>query len=272
MGRRDTGKATETATAKPDQDEATADDDAGAVNKISKFVECHNAVENNSDVAMEEHSDENPANDKVKNASSAVSSVVGDVKENEQEEDAEMGAAVATSVTDESSVDPSNSCNSSSNGKNESSEESEQSESENGDEEPANSKKDDSEMKNHNFQKIEFEENQDKISNAANDDKDNMEDASTSTSNAAKNEEFESSARDDPTATETAEEEEEQEELYDLKIIFSIKELSKSKPRLCSGEGCKLAACCVWASNLSPDEPWYYCVDCQEQVRTVRSG
>jgi len=267
MGRRDTRKATETAT-KPDHDEATADGDAGAVNKISKFVESHNVVENNSDVAMEENSDENPANDEVKNASSTVSSAVDHVRKNEQEEDAEMGAAVATSVTDESSVDPSNSSYSSSNGKNESSEESEQSESENSDEEPANSNKDDGEMKNRNLQKIEFDENQDKNSDvtaAANDEKDNTEDASTSTSKAAKNEEFETLVQDDPAATETAEEEEEQDELYDLKIIFSMKELSKSKPRLCSGEGCKLAACCVWASNLNPDEPWYYCVDCQEQ-------
>ena len=55
-----------------------------------------------------------------------------------------------------------------------------------------------------------------------------------------------------------------EEELWDLKVVFAAKEIAKAKPIMCSTEGCNLVACCVWASNLDPESPWYNCLDCQE--------
>jgi hypothetical protein len=56
---------------------------------------------------------------------------------------------------------------------------------------------------------------------------------------------------------------EEEEELWDLKVVFSARDISKTNPILCSTEDCGLVACSVWSSNLDPEKPWYTCLDCQ---------
>mmetsp|Transcript_24282 Transcript_24282/g.51509 ORF Transcript_24282/g.51509 Transcript_24282/m.51509 type:complete len:1060 (+) Transcript_24282:126-3305(+) len=62
-------------------------------------------------------------------------------------------------------------------------------------------------------------------------------------------------------------EDEDEYELWDLKKVFSAKELKKKKPTMCSYRnynGCDLVACSVWVSNKDP-EPWYSCLDCQQE-------
>ena len=53
------------------------------------------------------------------------------------------------------------------------------------------------------------------------------------------------------------------EEKWDLKKILSHSEITQKRPTRCATENCKLVACCVWVSNLSPDEEWHSCIDCQ---------
>lgn len=62
---------------------------------------------------------------------------------------------------------------------------------------------------------------------------------------------------------ENDEDDEEQEELWDLKVVFSARDISKPNPILCSTVDCGLVACSVWSSNLDPEKPWYTCLDCQ---------
>jgi hypothetical protein len=57
---------------------------------------------------------------------------------------------------------------------------------------------------------------------------------------------------------------EEKEELWDLKVVLSTKQIRTTHPTLCQTDGCNLVACCVWSSNLDPETPWYSCLDCQE--------
>ncbi len=57
---------------------------------------------------------------------------------------------------------------------------------------------------------------------------------------------------------------EEKEELWDLKVVLSTKQLRTAHPTLCQTDGCNLVACCIWSSNLDPETPWYSCLDCQE--------
>jgi len=56
------------------------------------------------------------------------------------------------------------------------------------------------------------------------------------------------------------------EEVWELKKVFSVKELKKSKPTMCShcgtDEECDLVACSVWVSSL--DGNWFSCLDHQE--------
>ena len=54
-----------------------------------------------------------------------------------------------------------------------------------------------------------------------------------------------------------------EEELWELKEIMTAADLAKSKAKQCNTENCPLVACSAWASNLSPNEYWYACVDCQ---------
>lgn len=58
-------------------------------------------------------------------------------------------------------------------------------------------------------------------------------------------------------------ENEEEGELWDLRMILSPTQLLQNPPIICSTATCSTAACCIWASNLAPDEPWYSCLDCQ---------
>ena len=60
-----------------------------------------------------------------------------------------------------------------------------------------------------------------------------------------------------------AEEEEEKEELWDLKMVLSAKQILSPHPVICQTDGCNLVACCIWSSNLDPETPWYSCLDCQ---------
>jgi hypothetical protein len=55
-----------------------------------------------------------------------------------------------------------------------------------------------------------------------------------------------------------------EEEMWDLKKILPHSQITKECPIKCSTEDCRLAACCVWVSNLSPLSKWYSCIDCQE--------
>ena len=54
-------------------------------------------------------------------------------------------------------------------------------------------------------------------------------------------------------------------EVWDLTKIFSVKELNKSKPKMCShGEtekDCQLVACSKWHSK--GQSSWFSCLDCQ---------
>jgi hypothetical protein len=54
-----------------------------------------------------------------------------------------------------------------------------------------------------------------------------------------------------------------EEEMWDLTKILPHSQVTKECPIKCSTEDCRLAACCVWVSNLSPNK-WYCCIDCQE--------
>jgi hypothetical protein len=60
------------------------------------------------------------------------------------------------------------------------------------------------------------------------------------------------------------EEEEETEELWDLKVVLTAKQILMPRPIVCQGDNCDLVACCIWSSNLDPETPWYSCLDCQE--------
>ncbi|KAL7550777.1 hypothetical protein ACHAWF_013987 [Thalassiosira exigua] len=54
------------------------------------------------------------------------------------------------------------------------------------------------------------------------------------------------------------------EETWELAVIFSAKEIRKSKPIMCMSDHCDLVACSEWKCNV-PDEPvWRTCLDCQE--------
>lgn len=53
------------------------------------------------------------------------------------------------------------------------------------------------------------------------------------------------------------------EVLWELKKVFSIKELTKSKPMKCKTDDCDRLACSVWKS--SEGDSWYSCLDCQEK-------
>lgn len=51
--------------------------------------------------------------------------------------------------------------------------------------------------------------------------------------------------------------------LWELKKVFTVKELTKSKPMRCKTDDCDLLACSVWKS--SDGATWYTCLDCQEK-------
>ena len=61
------------------------------------------------------------------------------------------------------------------------------------------------------------------------------------------------------------EEEEEEEEVWDLKKIMSVAEVTHECPIKCSHETCPLPAGVAWISNKDPTTKWYSCLD--HQVR-----
>jgi len=54
-------------------------------------------------------------------------------------------------------------------------------------------------------------------------------------------------------------------ELWDLKVVLPIEQINDPFGQQCETTGCRLAACCIWASNWNPTTPWYTCLDCQEK-------
>lgn len=52
-------------------------------------------------------------------------------------------------------------------------------------------------------------------------------------------------------------------ELWELKHIFTAKELSKSKANKCQTANCSLVACSAWATKSAPQDLWFTCLDCQ---------
>jgi hypothetical protein len=52
-------------------------------------------------------------------------------------------------------------------------------------------------------------------------------------------------------------------EIWDLKRVLSIEQITKECPVKCSTEECPLPACCVWVSSRAPTTNWYSCLDCQ---------
>lgn len=54
-------------------------------------------------------------------------------------------------------------------------------------------------------------------------------------------------------------------ELWDLKVVLPMEQINYPFGQQCETTGCRLAACCIWASNWNPTTPWYTCLDCQEK-------
>ncbi len=49
-------------------------------------------------------------------------------------------------------------------------------------------------------------------------------------------------------------------DLWDLKKIYTTKDILKSNAVKCMGDKCRLVACSIWSSNLNPEEPWFSCL------------
>ena len=50
--------------------------------------------------------------------------------------------------------------------------------------------------------------------------------------------------------------------MWELTKIYTLNELKKSKPIMCSNEDCDLVACSRWESTEG-GKPWNSCLDCQ---------
>lgn len=70
-------------------------------------------------------------------------------------------------------------------------------------------------------------------------------------------------ANDSPCNENDEDEDDFGEVLWELKKVFSVKELTKTKPMRCKTDDCNLLACSVWKS--SEGASWYSCLDCQEK-------
>ena len=69
----------------------------------------------------------------------------------------------------------------------------------------------------------------------------------------------------EPDADGDATDEEEEEgvgEKWELTKIYTLNELKKSKPIMCSNDNCGLVACSRWEST-DGGKPWNSCLDCQ---------
>ena len=53
-------------------------------------------------------------------------------------------------------------------------------------------------------------------------------------------------------------------ELWDFKAVLEAAQIRQAKIP-CQTPDCDLVACTAWESNLSPDKPWFSCLDCQER-------
>ena len=51
--------------------------------------------------------------------------------------------------------------------------------------------------------------------------------------------------------------------MWELTKIYTVKELKKSKPIMCSTENCNHIVCSRWES-IEGGKPWNSCLDCQE--------
>jgi hypothetical protein len=52
--------------------------------------------------------------------------------------------------------------------------------------------------------------------------------------------------------------------MWELTKIYTMKELKKSQPTMCSTKDCDLVACSRWES-IEGGKPWDTCVDCQKE-------
>jgi len=56
---------------------------------------------------------------------------------------------------------------------------------------------------------------------------------------------------------------EEVDGMWELTKIYTLNELKKSKPIMCSNEDCDLVACSRWESTEGEKTSWNSCLDCQ---------
>ena len=47
---------------------------------------------------------------------------------------------------------------------------------------------------------------------------------------------------------------------WNLKTIYTAKDILRSNAVKCMGDKCRLVACSIWSSNLNPEEPWFSCL------------
>lgn len=80
--------------------------------------------------------------------------------------------------------------------------------------------------------------------------------------NKATDDEGGSDRNETPINEEDEDEDDDGEVLWELKKVFSVKELTKSKPTRCKTDDCDLVACSVWKSS---EGSWFSCLDCQEK-------
>ena len=68
------------------------------------------------------------------------------------------------------------------------------------------------------------------------------------------------------------EDDEAAEEVWDLKKIMSIDDVTHECPIKCSHEDCPLPAAVGWVSNQNPNSKWYSCLDHQVSVTSRSMG
>jgi hypothetical protein len=58
----------------------------------------------------------------------------------------------------------------------------------------------------------------------------------------------------------------EYEEMWELKKVLTVEDITKAKPIMCNGNACPNVACSVYQSTLDTNgtNAWFSCVDCQE--------
>jgi hypothetical protein len=61
---------------------------------------------------------------------------------------------------------------------------------------------------------------------------------------------------------EAKDEAEKVQEVWELRRILSIKDITEA-PTKCSNPTCQTTAACIYVSNLAPEDEWFSCLDCQ---------